>query len=212
MDIITGNPSAGNSVSVSVGPKIADDDTELQGKSEQLLEQSEVEDEDNIEDNSENDSVDIKTKVNYIVAQAVVFAFTEYNRHKSKGNCIPSILIDKSGFQFVIYNPVDDILFVSNHITFVEEECFNLGSGYGPFVLLWIILNHRIFFSEHLDFKTHCVKSGFHEKWSDMHHFKSLAEYSRSIALDQFLSFPDDTPKILTDEGLYHFFKRKTTS
>lgn len=226
MDIITGNPAVGSSVSVSFDP-----DTEVQEKIvEGISAQSENEDEDQVypKDNGENESpgdrtnvevkycracsTDIRTKLNQVVAQAVVFAFTEYNRHKSKGTCIPSIMLDKSGFQFVLYNPLDDILLVSNYIMFADDASFDIASGYGPFVLLWIILNYRIFFLKHPDFQTHCVKSGFHEKWSDMDHFHNLVEYSKSITLDRTIFFPDDTPKIMTDEGFYYFFKRKTSS
>ena len=146
--------------------------------------------------------------LNQVIAQAVVFAFTEYNRHSSKGEIIPSVLIDKSCFQYVIYSPVDDILLVSNYMMYINEENFDKKSGFRPFVVLWIILNHRLFFTKCPDFRRYYIKSGFHEKINDLYQFQNLRDYSKSINHEHEIHFPNDTPNTISTTAMDWFLDK----
>lgn len=220
MDILTGNPIKGDSVSVSVDQETADGDIDIQGTSIDATEQFECEDvsEEGDQGESPEDRTNVEVKysgvrpaLNQVIAQAVVFAFTEYNRHKTNGKCIPSILIDQSGFQYVIYNPVDDILLVSNNMMFGSDDSFDPVTGFRPFVVLWMILNHRIFFLKNPSFKKLCVRSGFHQQMADLESFKNLSGYSKNMSLmnSDYFDFPNDTPNTISSEGLYWFLNRK---
>ena len=81
---------------------------------------------------------------NQITGQAVTFAFLEYNRHRDLGAYIPSLYLDSERIWFVIYNPKEDHLIMSE-----KRLKFNKLKGWfnGVF-LLWLILHHRLFFKE----------------------------------------------------------------
>lgn len=222
LDVLAGNPASGGSVSVivkndegSVYTEIHKDKIqkgETVGWEEEESEEVETTEE---ECESPGELKDEAVKysrlcqgLNQVIAQAVVFSFIEYNRHRSKGNCIPSILIDKAGFQYVIYSPTDDILLVSNHMIYTGMDNFDAAAGYRPFVVLWIILNHRLFFKKCPNFRKRFVKSGFHEKISDLQQFQNLTEYSKSITVKKIKSFANDTPNTIDTAAMDWFLDK----
>jgi hypothetical protein len=95
-------------------------------------------------------------KMNRFVAQSVVFAFTQYNRHRDLCRLIPSVLLSPTYFQVLIYDPVDDLMFRSNkfYFSFNENDC-------RPWFILWIILNYRTFFQMKLSTSLNISCSGF---------------------------------------------------
>ncbi|XP_045179256.2 uncharacterized protein LOC123538902 isoform X2 [Mercenaria mercenaria] len=219
LDIIAGNPVSGEVVSVFVetntesGSKC--DETKI-GKDDVVSFQGEVTEEEENEDeatdlnDSPGDRTNLEVKycgpsqaLNQVIAQAIVFAFTEYNRHPSKSKFIPSVLIDKARYQYVIYSPVDDILLVSNYMVYINDENFDKKSGYRPFVVLWLILNHRLFFTK-CPFRR-IVRSGFHKNIKNLQQFQNLTEYSKIIHIEQNSDFPNDTPNAIDDRGMEWF-------
>ncbi|XP_045165811.1 uncharacterized protein LOC123529510 isoform X2 [Mercenaria mercenaria] len=217
LDVIAGNPATGDAVSVYVKNSAGDDDTEIQKNNEVSFEGEETEEEEDteLEGDSPGDQTDVELKLsgltqalNQIIAQAVVFAFTEYNRHTSKGEFIPSVIIDEACFQYVIYSPADDILLVSNRMVYIDMENFDKKTGFRPFVVLWIILNYRLFFTKCPDFRRHFIKSGFHEKIGDLQQFQNLKDYSKIICIRQNLHFPNDTPNAIGTAAMDWFLDK----
>lgn len=217
MDILAGNPAKGDTVSVTVNR-----DTEMKAYEVEIDDQVSFEDNEEDETGEEvspGDRTNVEEKcigpcdeLNQVIAQAVTFAFTEYNRHKTNGNCIPSILIDKEGFQYVMYSPADDILLVSNRMNYVSEENFEAATGFRPFVVLWIVLNHRLLFKKYPDFGKRFVKSGFHEKMDNLQHFQNLFEYTENISVKQNLHFVNDTPNTIDVAAMDWFLDKKVYS
>ena len=84
------------------------------------------------------------------IAQAIVFGFTEFNRHKDLGSLIPTVLLNHDCFVVIIYDPVTDSLmgprgpvyFINKYITDETDPRRYLGIFF-----LWLVLNHRFFFS-----------------------------------------------------------------
>ncbi|XP_060590903.1 uncharacterized protein LOC132745909 isoform X2 [Ruditapes philippinarum] len=215
LDIIAGNLVTGDSVSVLVKNRSRSGNSDIQKGDEVDSEGDESEEEnDNATELSDSDQSEVKyyehaEALNHVIAQAVVFAFTEYNRHASKGKVIPSIYIDKSCFQYVMYCPVDDIMLVSNYMTYMDMENFDKKSGFRPFIVLWIILNHRLFFKKSPDLSKRFIKSGFHEKINDLQQFQNLAAYSKIIRLpEQKLNFPNDTPNTIGSTAMDWFLDK----
>lgn len=135
-------------------------------------------------------SVGLK-EFNQAVAQTIVFAFTEYNRHPDKNSVIPSVLIDKTHFYILLYSPVSD---------FLVTAClrYNYGPDFGEnsifmrvIITLWVILNYKLFFHkcpELLRLKT----TGFSNKIDNLCKYKELKQFSNHISepIDDTSQFP----------------------
>ena len=117
-----------------------------------------------------------------IIAQAITFAFTEFNIHKDQSPFIPSVFIDYQQFSIFIYNPVDDILMITNTLFFINDDKANIpAENYSGIFFLWIILHHRMFFKKMLEsVDLDKYKSGFKEqvRLSD---YEKLCRYSHRV-------------------------------
>lgn len=205
LDIIAGSPATGDVVAVKIGE--VETNTEEDSSSE--------EETDELEGNpGDRTNVEVKfsgynLSVNQLVTQAVVVAFTEYNRHREKGKCIPSVLIDRVSFRFVIYNPVDDQLVGSNSITFRKKEFVPRGI-FRPIMVLWLILNHRIFFVRSPERLQLYLKSRFQEKMSNLQSFQNLHDYSENILPQSKFRFDDKDDSLnVIDLKTYDWFMKK---
>ena len=101
-----------------------------------------------------------------IIAQAITFAFTEFNLHKDQSPFIPSVFIDYQQFSVFIYNPEDDTLMITNTLYFINDDMKAVipAEKYSGIFFLWIILHHRLFFKKILDVDVDKYKSGFKEQ------------------------------------------------
>ncbi|XP_053400103.1 uncharacterized protein LOC123557770 [Mercenaria mercenaria] len=213
LDIISGSPTSGDTVAITVANELESSEVEDDDDDEEEYIGEEMED---VSDGISGDFPNVESKfsgtnqrINQTVAQAVVFAFTEYNRHREKEDCIPSIIIDKNCFRFVIYNPVDDKLVVSNLINYKKKE-FNPKNIFRSILVLWIILNHRLFFAKSPSSLQFYLKSGFHEKMSHIHNYKKLNDYSKHIVCrskNKFDSYDDSINAV--DLETYEWFMQK---
>ena len=93
------------------------------------------------------------------ISQSIVFGWTEFNRHKDLNPYIPSIYIDQEKFLFFIYNSeLDSLISSANYINFFYEKISSdlpKADKYSGIFILWIILNHRLFFRRK-------IQGGFH--------------------------------------------------
>ena len=162
-----------------------DQDSELE-EVDRDSEQDEVEDE---EDDDESPGMEVKTNrtdICHILSQAIVFGWTEFNRHKNYSPYIPSILIDSRKYMFVLYNPDTDTLLTSEG--FVHYYPFE---DYFGLINLWIILNHRLFFNKHSIDNESIPPCGFKRVMAeDLSKYQSLKDYKQSITV---------TPKIVNN-------------
>ena len=83
------------------------------------------------------------------IAQAIVFGFTEFNRHRDLGRLIPTILLNHDYFIVMIYDPVEDSLMGPRFPVYFINP--NIGDTTNPLrylgiFILWLVLNHRFFF------------------------------------------------------------------
>ena len=111
-----------------------------------------------------------------IVGQSIVYAWTEFNRHP-ESPLIPSVLIMHEDFTFFIYNDITDELFSANGFTRLRPD-EQSRDKYAGIVLLWILLNHRLFFRHKLNIKR-IIKSGFAN--SDITKYILINEYVKNI-------------------------------
>ena len=206
MDILAGNPETGDAVAVMIGKEVEKDNDDDDG--DDIDDDDDDDDDDGEEGVSElelspGDRTNVEVKcfgrnedmkqlvsrvkcsgcnrdINQLVSQAVVFAFTEYNQHREKGKCIPSVYIDRDAYRFALYNPVDDQLVVSNLLSFRKKE-FNPKNLFRPIIILWLIINYRIFFARSPETLPLYLKSKFQEKMLNLQSFKVLRDYSGRI-------------------------------
>ena len=116
-------------------------------------------DSDMIDDDGE-DSQGKRTNLEFImdwkahshaIAQAIVFGFTEFNRHRDLSSLIPTVLLNHECFLVLIYDPVTDSLmgprnpvyYINKNITEETDPRRYLGIFF-----LWLVLNHRFFFAK----------------------------------------------------------------
>ena len=125
-----------------------------------------------------------------MISQAIVFGFTEYNRHKDYSPYIPTVCIDKQRFLIFIYNPVQDTLMAS----FSSLRFFPFKSHLEIFAL-WVVLNHRLFFRKQIDIKE--IPCGFQTQ-VEVEPYKHLSKY-KSIVKSHWdgITFPDFHASIL---------------
>ena len=101
---------------------------------------------------AEKDVSDVSTCQQQVIAQAITLGWTEFNTHTHLSPFIPSLFLDKKQFGFIIYNPIDDSLMISEKsVLFIDEDSNNENKYAGIFVM-WIILHYRLFFRKNIDF------------------------------------------------------------
>lgn len=82
-----------------------------------------------------------------VIAQAVTYGWTQYNRHPNLTPYVPSIFIDGSKFALFVYNPKFDSLFIVDcPLRFIEEGTKKPKDKYSGILTLWLILHYRLFF------------------------------------------------------------------
>ena len=121
-----------------------------------------------------------------VISQAIVFGWTEYNRHKSLSPYIPSIYIDSHCFLISIYNPVKDSLLLPIHaVKFIEP----LGISdplekYSGIFLLWVVINHKIFFKKDIEINFGCgFKSQIKAKpYENLKNFHAVVKNKYEVA------------------------------
>ena len=117
------------------------------------------------------------------IGQSIVFGWTEFNSHKYLSPYIPSIYIDKQEFLFFIYNPeLDSLISSANHIIFFYEKLSSdlpKEDKYSGIFILWIILNHRLFFRKNILGGFH-LECGFTKQLSEesLQAYKELKEFA----------------------------------
>ena len=120
-----------------------------------------------------------------VIAQSIVFGWTQYNRHPDKGADIPTIYIDSEKYGVFIYNPEEDSLLISEWpILFTSDKPeLTLADKYSGIFILWVFMNHRIFFKKQITaqrwdcgFKTMMAQ--------DIEFYKQLKSYSNSIKIN----------------------------
>ena len=114
------------------------------------------------------------------ISQAIVFAWTQYNRHKNLSPFIPSVLIDAEKFLFFIYSPAHDILLsCEDYIQlFNKKYPRDLSKDrFAGFFMLWVILNHRLFFRKQIVGIDSPVKCGFKEKMLNLAAYEKLENF-----------------------------------
>ena len=87
------------------------------------------------------------------IPQAIVFGFTQLNRHRHLTSLIPTVLLSHDSFVVLIYDPLTDSLmgprcpfyFINKYIT----EKTDLRRYLGIF-FLWLVFNHNFFFAKNL--------------------------------------------------------------
>ena len=124
-------------------------------------------------------SIEIPCK-EQVISQTIVFAWTEYNRHKDLSPFIPSVLIDSEKFLFFIYSPVHDILLsCEDYIQlFNEKYPRDLSKDrFAGFFVLWVILNHRLFLRKQMIGIDSPVKCGFKEKILNLAPYEKLDDF-----------------------------------
>ena len=121
-----------------------------------------------------------------VISQAIVFGWTEYNRHNTLSPYIPSIYIDRHCFLISVYNPVEDSLLLPIHsVKFIEP----LGISdplekYSGIFLLWVVINHRIFFKKDVEVNFDCgFKSQIQaEPYKNLKHFHAVVKNKFEVA------------------------------
>ena len=121
-----------------------------------------------------------------VISQAIVFGWTEYNRHKTLSPYIPSIYIDRHCFLISVYNPVKDLMLLPIHAAkFIEP----LGISdplekYSGIFLLWVVINHRIFFKKDVAINFDCgFKSQIKAKpYENLKNFHSVVKKKFEVA------------------------------
>lgn len=116
-----------------------------------------------------------------LIAQAITFGWTQYNRHRDSSPYIPTLYIDSTKFGLFVYNPVLDSLFISETpLLFIADKLKSSVDKYSGIFILWLILYHRLFFERSTDYD----KKGFDCKFTEqvkVEFYKQLKEYSSCI-------------------------------
>jgi hypothetical protein len=206
LDLIAGNQVESANVSnIIVAEEIFRADTDV----------TETQNDEDFNDSpGEKTNVEVKQKIvdiKQVISQSVVFAFTEYNRHPTKGAFIPSIVVSRDCFCFVIYNPVMDLLLVSGDIEYSYDNVDELDENNfcRAFIFIWIIVNHRAFFRPDVPFAEKMIisnKSSFHKIMegppNELHCYNKLKDYASHINLD---GIEKSRPRIGTESSSFQW-------
>lgn len=174
LDILAGNPGSGRTVAVTICESVKDDRDDNEDEEEDLSDSPG--NRTNTEVKSQTDGSDF----NQAVAQSIVFAFTEFNRHTDKGCVIPSVLIDKTMYYVVMYNPVTDILISFSNTYNFGPKAGNKGEFIRAILVLWVTLNHRIFFAKFPKLRDE-QQSEFGSKINNLQKYRELKNFSKII-------------------------------
>ena len=120
-----------------------------------------------------------------VIAQSIVFGWTQYNRHPDKSADIPTIYIDSEKFGVLIYNPEADSLLISQWpILFFSDHSYNtLADKWSGIFILWVFMNHRMFFKKQITASR--MDCGFKTLMAqDIEFYKQLKSYSNSIKIN----------------------------
>ena len=129
------------------------------------------------------DETDDTRPVQQVIAQSIVFGWTQYNRHPDKGADIPTIYIDSKKYGVFIYNPEADSLLISEWpLLFCSDRPMKtLSDKYSGIFILWVFMNHRIFFKKQITSRWDCEFKILMAQ--DMEFYKQLKSYSNSIKI-----------------------------
>ena len=119
------------------------------------------------------------------ISQTIVFGWTEYNRHKDLSPFIPSVLIDSEKFLFFIYNPeTDTFLNCGDYIPFFTKKCPpDLPKDrFSGIFIMWILLNHRLFFRSQMRGRGSPVKCGFKSQ-VELAPYERLQDFRENICI-----------------------------
>ena len=133
---------------------------------------------------SQGEHTDLESCKEPVISRSIVFGWTLFNRHKNLSPFIPSVFIDAEKFLFFIYNPVQDILLSSeDYIRFFNEKCpCDLPKDrFAGFFLLWVVLNHQLFFRQQLRGIDSPVASGFRNKILNLEPYEKLEDFRVSV-------------------------------
>ena len=90
---------------------------------------------------------DDRPGLHQVIAQAITYGWTQYNRHRDLSPYIPSLFFDSTKFGLFVYNPKLDNLFVCEYpLMFIAEDTMTPDDKYSGIFILWLILHHRLFF------------------------------------------------------------------
>ena len=113
-----------------------------------------------------------------VIAQAITYGWTEYNRHRQLSPYIPSLFIDGTKFGMFVYNPKLDSLFVSEcPLMYITAGAMNPHDKYSGIFILWLILHYRLFFRKATvyDESEYCCKFKEHVR---IQSYEELKDYS----------------------------------
>ena len=145
------------------------------------------EEEDNtptVQDEADDVSKEKMRNQEQVIAQSIVFGWTQYNRHPDKSADIPTIYIDSEKFGVLIYNPEADSLLISQlPILFYSDHPLNtLADKCSGIFILWLFMNHRMFFKKQITASR--MDCGFKILMAqDLEYYKQLKSYSNSIKI-----------------------------
>ena len=122
-----------------------------------------------------------------VIAQSIVFGWTQYNRHPDKSADIPTIYMDSEKFGVLIYNPEADSLLISQwpilfFSKFSDHSYNTLADKWSGIFILWVFMNHRMFFKKQITASR--MDCGFKTLMAqDIEFYKQLKSYSNCIKI-----------------------------
>ena len=121
------------------------------------------------------------SKICHVLAQSIVFGWTEFNRHQNYSPYIPSLLMDKQHFLIIVYNPKEDSLMTSKHTI----KFYPFDDDFSGIIIIWLVLNHRLFFQKTSNFAEEAaVACGFRSQMvqkSTIQDYEKLATYQTCV-------------------------------
>ena len=119
-----------------------------------------------------------------VIAQSIVFGWTQVNRHPEKSPFIPTVFIDSMKFTFIIYNPESDGLLLSDcSVLFIDNRFEALADKFSGIFVLWLVLHHRIFFKRQISYEI--PPCGFKSEMKEqLEFYKSLHDYRKNVKVN----------------------------
>ena len=115
-----------------------------------------------------------------VIAQSIVFGWTQFNKYPNMSAYKPTVFIDSTKFGVFIYNPNLDSLLISEYpILFLANKMNSLPEKFSGILILWLILHHRLFFKTEINYWRDCrfkAMMGQHLEF-----YEKLKFYSNSI-------------------------------
>ncbi|KAK3101965.1 hypothetical protein FSP39_007687 [Pinctada imbricata] len=98
---------------------------------------------------------------NQALAQTIVFALAQHQRHPNVKSFIPNILISQKEFYIIMYDPVNDVLINSGAIRLWKNHSPTSLNLYAV-ITLWMVIHYKLFCkSGEILENIHEVKAGF---------------------------------------------------